>query len=115
GEHGAIPVGARWGLHLDEVDGDFAVHAQGKLVMAAGEPGRYAFGAHDLLDIFHVLAHHDAFVGFRPVGDLEDVGKDVMPGFARHQLDAAFGVVRDGPEDGVNLHRDPPFWARPGA
>src|SRR5260370_36818486 len=39
GEDGAILRGIGRLLQLDEVDRDLAVHAEGKLVMAAGEPG----------------------------------------------------------------------------
>jgi hypothetical protein len=63
GQHRATRVGARRALHLDELDGDLAVQAERELVVAAGEPRRHALGAHHLLDVLHVLGHHDPLVG----------------------------------------------------
>jgi hypothetical protein len=109
GQHGAAFGCTRRVFHLDEVDSDLAVHAECELVMAAGEPGRNALRAHHFLDIFHVLGDDDAFIGLRLGGNFEHVREHVVPGGTRHQLDAAFRVVRNGSEDGVHLaHRYPP-------
>ncbi len=77
--------------------------------MTAGEPRRFAFGAHCLDNVFKVLADGDALIRHRLLGHLEDVREDVILGVVVDDFDAALLIIVQRAEDGLYVrHATPP-------